>query len=286
MFIKYPSLTNHYNVDHSYIDNLSMDVIVTEKLDGSNFSICAEPDGTYRFASRNKFVANTWNKLDELVPPYLLGYVIEASQDAGVPVNLFGEVFGNQIIPRMGYGHHEVRFYDLFVNQEPIPLHWTREIFSDWELEQWFVRSRKMTLEDALAIDVENVKSEFSKQFAEGIVIRPERETKFNSRVFGIKKKRKAFLEKASKIKKEKSVDVDPLLEEFKSYLNENRIISVFSKHEIIDIKMTGDLIKEVIEDAMTDFLLDRSLDEIEQRALYKASGNVVAPLILKKIRV
>lgn len=285
MFIKYPSLTNHYNVDFTYIDNLDMPVIVTEKLDGSNISICAEPDGTYRFASRNKLVADDWNRLNEIIPSYVLEYVIQSSKDAGVPVNLFGEVFGDKVIPRMGYGSSKVRFYDLFVDQKPITLHWTREVFSDYELEKWFVRSHKMLLSTALKINVENVKSEFSEQFAEGIVIRPELTTEFNSRVFGIKKKRMAFLEKKAKTKEFTPVDAEPLVAEFRTYLNENRVTSVFSKHESVNIKMTGDLIKEVIEDALTEFLLDHPLTKDEQKSIYKSSGNIVAPMVLRILK-
>lgn len=285
MFIKYPSLTNHYNVNSTYIDNLDMDVIVTEKLDGSNISICAEPDGTYRFASRNKFVANDWHQLDELIPTYLIENLLDHARDANVPINLFGEVFGDKVIPRMGYGNKRVQFYDLFVNGEPVELSWTRTIFEDWEFDKLFTRAYRTTLRKALEIEVEDYRSDFSNQPAEGIVIRPERDTVFNSRVFGIKKKRKAFLEKAAKTKKFTSVDAEPLVVEFRTYLNENRVISVLSKHETVDVKMTGDLIKEVIEDAMTDFLLDHPLTEDEQKAVYKSSGNIVAPMILEKIR-
>lgn len=286
MFVKYPSLTNHYNVNPAYIDDLGMDVIVTEKLDGSNISICAEPDGTFRFASRNQFVANNWHQLDEIIPPYITAEILLGCKAAGAAINLFGEVFGDKVIKRLQYGKTRVRFYDLFIDGKPVPSYWKSILFEKSEFNNWFVTTHKTTLRKALEIDVEGYKSEFSEQFAEGIIIRPEQGIQFNSRVFGIKKKRQAFLEKAAKTKKFTSVDAEPLVVEFRTYLNENRVISVLSKHESVDVKMTGDLIKEVIEDAMTDFLLDHPLTEDEQKAVYKSSGNIVAPMILEKIRI
>lgn len=287
MFLKYPSLVNHYNVNLTYVDKDAA-VTVTEKIDGSNISLCAAPGEEVRWASRNHLVASDWNGVDQAVPVDVINRVIKYASKYNVQINLFGEIFSSNILKRIPYGNTKVRFYDVAFDRELVGQSTFRQFIKEIDLWDWIIPEVCVTsLTNALNLNVEDVKSIYADANIEGIVIKNLYDTGFNSRVFAIKKKSIAFTEKEHKPKPEKSVDVYPLLAQFSDYLNEQRVLSAISKRESVSMRDIGDLIKEVLSDAMVDFKLDTGLtDPVQEKALYKASGNIVAPIVIKQIRV
>jgi len=286
MFIKYPSLVNHYNVDPDYVD-LAMQVVITEKLDGSNISLCIEPHKRYRLASRNRLVDDTWNGACDCIPPDTIERIQEYANRYNCKVNLFGEIFSSKILKRIPYGRTKIRWYDLFLNTSPTSTNnyylFLSEIGNILKLHPLLITS----LKEALQLDVEGRDSGYADAKAEGIVIRPWSEPIFNAKVHGIKKKSVAFIERAAKVNTDKNVDMSPKLREYITYLTSNRVLSILSKEEVIDKKYIGDYIKLVARDALVDYEKDTgTLLAEERRTLLKSSGKVIAPLVIKEIKV
>ena len=226
MFIKYPSLVNHYNVDPDYVD-LAMQVVITEKLDGSNISLCIEPHKRYRLASRNRLVDDTWNGACDCIPPDTIERIQEYANRYNCKVNLFGEIFSSEILKRIPYGRTKIRWYDLFLNTSPTSTNnyylFLSEIGNILKLHPLLITS----LKEALQLDVEGRDSGYADAKAEGIVIRPWSEPIFNAKVHGIKKKSVAFIERAAKVNTDKNVDMSPKLREYITYLTSNRVLSI-----------------------------------------------------------
>ena len=283
MFIKYHSLVNDYNVDLNYVD-LDTPVYVTEKIDGSNVSLCVNPDGTYRWASRNKLVADDWNGIDEVVPEEVIQKVTDFAVEYGIQINLYGEVFSNKILRRIPYGSTKVRFYDIAIDGNMMPSYCFYNAMEYMEIRDYALDPiHHFTLRRALDIDVEEYRSYYANAMAEGIVIKPAFTTEFNSRVPAIKKKRKEFFEKRSKIKKEVSV---PIPDEYLAYLNESRVLSVISKHGEVDRKMIGQIIKETALDALEDIKKEHDIEPELEKSFLKYSGKVLGRIVPPLIKV
>ena len=110
---------------------------------------------------------------------------------------------------------------------------------------------------------------------------------------FLVKKKSEKFKEKEStkklKPKEDLSSEVVNLMLEFKSYINDNRMLSAFSKEGPIERPQEmGKYIKLIIEDAKEDFLKDNvvpdSLSEKEQKLIFNVGG-LVADKLKKYLR-
>lgn len=283
MFIKYHSLVNDYNVNLDYVD-LDTPVYVTEKIDGSNVSLCVKSDGTYRWASRNKLVADDWNGIDEVVPEEVIQKVTEFAVEYGIQINLYGEVFSNKILRRIPYGSTKVRFYDIAIDGNMLSSACFYNLISYLCMFEFVLLPIVyLSLGEALAIDVEEFPSNYATAMAEGIVIKPAFATEFNSRVPAIKKKRKEFFEKRSKIKKEVSV---PIPDEYLAYLNESRVLSVISKHGEVDRKMIGQIIKETALDALEDIKKGHDIEPELEKSFLKYSGKVLGRIVPPLIKV
>jgi hypothetical protein len=105
----------------------------------------------------------------------------------------------------------------------------------------------------------------------EGVIIKPVNEYFSLHDRFILKKKTEKFQERM-KSKKEKiqnsfSDRVNELKQVFESYLNENRVISAYSKHGKIESdKQIGEYIKIILEDMKKDFLKENDISELDKK--------------------
>lgn len=254
MFIKYPSLENHYNVKlmTSELDKL---VTVSEKIDGSNASVIAA-DGQIYFASRNQMVDGNWNDI-ERVTKEIAEVAMHYHQRLMVPVQIYGEIFANSILRRFKYGGTKFRAFDIRINEKLQ----SQNIFSNYVPSSLRVPHTVTTLGDALEIDVETIQSAYDETGAivEGIVVKglvePIRDARGD--IVAIKKKTKRF----SEMKAQKPAKVVDNLNEAQllllNYVNEARVKSAESKLGEYDIKRTGEFLKEISTDAIEDFNKD-----------------------------
>ncbi len=118
---------------------------------------------------------------------------------------------------------------------------------------------------------------------AEGVVIQPFSKCYYNGRGerFVLKAKHPDFGEadrKKSDWKPPMATDAQKL---FMTYLNENRILSVFSKHgRIENIRQLGDYIKLVMEDAKADFKREHPEIDCFDREVFSWGGKEIVPLL------
>ena len=255
MFLKYPSLTNHYEIEAGTLFNEM--VSVTEKLDGSNISLIIEPTGEYRYASRNQLVSDDWcnvKKLSKEVHEVLVGYATQY----GVRLNVYGEVISPKILRRLPY-KEQTAWYSIAINEEMLPSDTFYYLFNAMKIIDCAVPHYTLPLEEALKFDVETFKSLYTgdkDEVAEGIVIKPLHSTHFNDKIFAIKKKSKRFSERKPEVTK--SLIKEDLTEEekeFLSLLNESRVLSYYSKYgEMTSLKQMGEYIHGIFTDAVCEF--------------------------------
>lgn len=265
--------------------------VVQEKLDGANIQLYFEPNKEMRVGKRSGFINkddnfnNIWNVL--LKYQDTLNKFQSVADETGDTFRLYGEIVGPSINRRVNYGEENtICFFDLEMNgfiltpenfehmmkhmgiKEVVPvIGYFDDLFKALDVPVEF---------DSKYINIPNNPSE-------GVVIRPygENSNMGDGTRFILKKKSKAFAEKESKAHKTSeppSNDVLRLQEEFKSYINNNRILSCFSKEgEIKDIKELGKYIKLIQQDAQEDFLKDNelpaTLTEKELKLVFNAGG-------------
>ena len=284
MFIKYRSLENHYRVVKDFLP-LDMLVAVTEKLDGSNFSLITS-GGIARYASRNQLVDGSWNNLQGLVPAQLIDKLTKLSDEVG-RINLFGEVFSSKILKRIPYGEARVRFFDAIVDGEYLSANEFDELMIKLGYTDLCVKYTVMTLKKALEIDVEGLKTAFAEDsMAEGIVIKSLRHNQINHRIPVIKKKSGQFLEK-SKVGK-KSMELNEEQQKFGEYINEARVLSYISKEgPMKEMNQMGDYIKGVLADAWVEFFADLTDEHrmlIDQRVTMRPYARKVAGILKEQV--
>ena len=283
MFKKYHKLENHYNVNPINLD-MSVLVSVSEKIDGSNFSVSAL-DGDWRFASRNLLVSEDWNQLGELVPEHIPTRLAQLSSKMGEQINLYGEVFSSKILRRVPYGETRVRFFAAAIGGNYLSREEFNTFTTNLMCSDYVVPSLQMTLKDALDIDVEILKSQYAEDsIAEGIVIEPYYTNEFNYRTAVIKKKSSKFLEKSKVGKKLRGSSKEQIA--FQEYINENRVLSYISKVGRMESnKQMGRYILAIIDDAWCEYYDTLTPDEqmeVNRKETVRPSGKMVAQLLIK----
>lgn len=255
MFLKYPSLTNHYEIEPDTLHNEI--VSVTEKLDGSNISLIIEPTGEYRYASRNQLVSDDWNNIHDLskkVHEALVGYAIQY----GVRLNVYGEVISPKILRRLPY-IEQTAWYSIAINEEMLPSDTFYYLFNAMKIIDCAVPHYTLPLEDAIKFDVETFKSLYTgdkDEVAEGIVIKPLYNSQFSEKIFAIKKKSKRFSERKPIVTKNLiKEDLTEDEKDFLSLLNEGRVLSYYSKYgEMASLEQMGEYIHGIFTDAVCEF--------------------------------
>jgi len=312
-FKKYNSITNHYNLKdfHAFIkynyENFP-DVIrfqVTEKIHGANFSILAE-DGKIKLAKRTDFLgedekfygyqevmANT-----KYIPVY--DALLEISRRWG-KAQLYGEFFGGKVQKGVWYGA-EKRFlwYALKVNDEFIPNADADEVLADImdfkvpviDMIEWDIAK------EDIAEFIDRIPYKFTSKLTpegyeednicEGTVTVPyDIVPMFGDNYFAIKKKNQEFEDKKSdkkvvKVAKEIPENVQEIIAEFVSYINNVRTNDLMSKMgEMEKVSQLSVYAKAYFRDVMDDFLIDNKdewimLDKLFQKEVTKAGSAAI----------
>lgn len=315
MFIKYPSIENHYQekyiqkaVDNDpYLNNCVY--VIQEKLHGANISFLFNPNEEFRVYSRNNELDKTSNDFyglaDVLKNMKEFTDRVQKRAELGetISIRLFGELFGGNIQKGVWYGEKKrILFYDLMYDDKLISV--SRMIDFMMMIDQvddWFVHHVyvETSLKDALNSNIklnsfytpiEYIKS----NVMEGVVIKPYFGVHKDhyGRPFYIKKKNEEFKEKSKtkKVNTKVDVHVEKLKQEFLSYINENRLDSIFSKLGMISEKaQTPVYLRALNEDVLVDFMKDfgdefMKLDKNSQKYITKDLGKKAIPILFKNL--
>jgi len=308
VFKKYPSIENHHRTKEinwwlsRFPEIADARYIIQEKIHGSNVQFVICPNKPVRIFSRKLEIcpANTgfgwvWGLVDGMyAKPFNRLQTI--SNNTGNCLRIYGEAFGHQKgVTYGGPGERFIAFFDLMINDVWQPAATTIDWFNT-NLIYMLVPQLAICkgLSTALAYPnngISNWASAADDNIMEGIVIKPY------GRVFGtssgslfyIKSKNKKFVEKTrttTTVPRVVNSAVERLHLLFLEYINENRVLSVFSKHgEIESTTQFADYIRLVINDASADFIKDhpefKVLGRQDRGQVTKAGGYILT--ILKK---
>lgn len=303
-FRKFNKLINTYNDE--YIVKAKEDGltdgqwVVTEKIDGANFSFLCDGEKV-RVASRNQFVTDSFFNCQEVVEKYSDGILNFCKSNGITSLIIYGELFGDGIQNRVKYGKKDFIAFDVVLDGDPLSKASARSIaqmvdvpfapilmIGDFDKCIEFNNTFKshLTLE---GYDGDN--------YSEGIVIEPVEPKFFNtgSRVY-FKSKSERFSEK-SKTRKLRanasamSEESKNVFEEVLQYNNDNRVLSAISKIGEVTQKDFGKLLGMVILDIIEDYhndtgssLKDAVGDEWKSfiTALNKEVANIVREHFLR----
>lgn len=301
MFKKYNSLENSYQVKFiSYFTDKNPELstetyIITEKLDGANIQVYFEPNTKRRLGKRTSFIGDNdgFFNIETVIPAFeeRFDQIQKYVDFTGNKFRIFGEVYGEGIQRRVNYGPKTFSFFDVEVDDILCAPRDSLHFLETFGLPQVPIIQFAPNLSEAMSVseDFNTHINPVPSNAAEGVVIRPFNKNYFdhNGNIFVLKKKSAKFSEKEDKNKSVKTLDtkVFVLNQKFKEYLNENRVLSVFSKSgPMIEIKQMGEYIKLVLEDAKEDFLKENNisgLDKNQLKDVYNVGTTVV--LLLKK---
>lgn len=316
MFIKFPSIENHYNTKFiTRFKNLYPEIenetfVILEKLHGTNLQLVFVPnnkDNFPTFCSRKKILSpeEDFYGLNEFKHTYIdvFSTLQKYSTENNTIVRTYGEYFGGRIQKNIDYGKDKkIRFFGHMLNEETKlrPFNMLEQFMCDLGLSEYIVPiMHKVSGIDAAINFGTEIPTIFSPEnpkvteknpnnLIEGIVIAPYEKviTDNVGKFFMLKKKNSWAFEKENKSdkpKKELPQEVLELKNLFNSYINENRIYSVFSKEgEIKDQTEFGKYIKLVIEDAKEDFIKDNgeeclsNIDGKDIKQIFNAGNKIV----------
>lgn len=289
-FVKWPKIENVHNLSTdklAMLKHLNALWVVTEKIDGTNFSLSITKDD-YRVGRRNDYLgdgASFYNIFNNI---YKLEKLITITQDflrksSDIKrIIYFGEYFGNKVINRIYYGNdYRFRIFGEYVEYKNNISKWVSfehiyRTLANNDLNNLIVPVFGIydSLEEALSCPNAGITSLYSDEKhsdpMEGIVIMPYNIIPIvGDSSYIIKDKNSKFLEKtilSNKLKVSDS-ELEGLRNKFKEYCTESRMVSVFSK---IGMPLNGTAdagvyIKEWLQDAYEDFTQENSLTDISK---------------------
>lgn len=297
MFKRWPSIENSYRQKHiawfleCYPELADETFVITEKLHGSNFQWYFQPGKPVRAGSRNNFLDVTSSFQGVSIPGLMEAHaalldMIQAWVDkANVTVRLFGELFGQGIQKGVNYGDGKrILYFGLMINDELVPFAELEAMLAPRYLVP--IVAKVKGLDAALAFDTKFdslILGELDN-ICEGVVIQPYSRVYWDGHgsPFILKKKNGEFKER-QRAKAPRVVDseVERLRTEFVSYITDNRLQSVFSKHgEIEEPRQIGDYIRLVLADAKEEFVKDFgddlvALSKKQVKAVYNVGGMI-----------
>jgi Rnl2 family RNA ligase len=315
MFNKWCEIENHYNQKNISLwieryPRLNDELyIITEKIHGANVQFIIDSEG-YKIASRGHVLAdgegfydvqNVSLKYIDVINGFINYIKNEPSIDY---INLYGEIFGQGIQKGVDYGKEkQICFFGMMINGKLTSQFDFHKIMNELDVpKEYIVPIIDIVegLQNAIdCVDVESLVSNikpYDGNIAEGVVIQPYREIYFSpvGDMFILKKKSEKFKEKSRerKVPRESSVIPEEILipkMEFESYINDNRLDSVFSKEGIIDdVKDIGKYIKLVMEDAKKDFEKENDISHLnkkDQRIVFSGAGPIIAKMLQKSLQ-
>lgn len=264
-----------YDIETTTHNYFAHDILVHN----SNFQWAFSPDGTVRCASRNNYLdmngsfqgANIQSLYES--HNYLLSELLSDAMYSGKEIRLYGELFGQGIQKRVDYGSEKrLVYFGLMIDNEWQSFADLEYMLENYGCHDLIVPILQLTdeLQEALSFDTEfdSLLNDKEDNLTEGVVIQPYAKVYLdgNGSPFILKKKNEKFGEKK---KTEKILDMEVLTlnAEFKSYITENRLLSVFSKEgKIQSPKEIGKYIKLLLTDAQDDFLKDNDVSHMEKQ--------------------
>lgn len=306
-FHKYPDIENTYRKKHldkflRWNPNVTKATFYYQvKLDGSNFQLIFDPDEEVKVGKRSGIVGEGTDHMGvkEKLPEYsdVVDCIKEYVNETGDSVNLYGEVFGKGIQNRIYYGDDiYLRFFDIGLNGVILSYFESLAVFP-YVVSNYYVNTYGLKKDDFNFYiggyytfqDIRNADETVKiPEGHEGVVIKQFSRIEPEDNLLMLKKKDERFQEKGNKNKSKKKEETDPeverLKQEFESYINENRVKSVFSKEgEIEEPQQIGEYIKLVMQDAIEDFQKDVDVSDIDKnkmRKVYKKANGKVADIL------
>ncbi len=301
MFKKYPEIENSYQkkfVDRFFEKYPGLSVehfIVTEKLDGANFSVVFHSNGDMRYYTRNGRLADDgfydWKSAfqDQDIQNFLeamKAYSIRTKKT----LQFVGELFGRGIQNRVYYGEEKYwRWFGIIDHtgeSRVLSFHEEEDLIHDCVFSKPFINLLNLYV-PTLCFDIDITKFSNIKEMIgsilirrnslfpsilqmsfrepnlmEGVVIRPKGKDYYSAvgDIFILKYKNEEFLEDGKiKVKKENKVyspELNNLLTIGLGFINVNRSLSLFSKEGEIDrSSQIGEYIRLYAEDFFKDFM-------------------------------
>ena len=285
MFRKWTSIENSHNRKYiqkaiSYVPELIKPTciyVITEKIDGANFSVIFTPQGEIQFARRTDFLktGETFYNYQEVFKCKMWNsFKEEATEHAiknNVTIQFVGELFGKGVQGRVYYGDGrywkwfaiyetnsdgEMRIYDYNEMNYDIADIPHAESFRIKTLAH--IKGLNSALNFGINRDSIYTPEGYDKpNFMEGIVIRPYFNYYVNRSLFIIKLKNEKFRDlNVPKEKKELHVSeqLQTLYDKVAGMVNENRLADLFSKYGMIEEmnqigKYLGYYAKDVVDD-------------------------------------
>jgi Rnl2 family RNA ligase len=327
-FKKWSSIENHYNSKfiNGFLKKCGGQLlnnerfIITEKIDGSNFSVIFYPEGYWQFAKRSGII------VDEPFYDYKVAFQPESKKNFLESVSNYcvktkktlqfvGELFGQGVQKRVYYGPD--KYWVWYAIYEHIAYNKTnnlnyREILrvvDDIKIEIGFdimdcfihVLDEVIGIDKSLEFDINQnsfyTPNNYDKpNLMEGIVIRPMNNYWIDERSMLLIKKKNPNFDDRNKVKKEKklfnvSEDLQSLYDKVIGYVNENRTADLFSKvGPISSMSQFGEYLgmysKDIHEDIMKNYPLDfDNLERKEQKWLIKQFTPLIKEELMKEIR-
>ena len=327
-FKKWTSIENHYQnkfIDHfmqRYGGELKHETfVITEKVDGANFSVIFYPDGHCEFAKRSGLV-------DDGFYDYKSAFQTDEMEKFIARVSAFcifnkrtiqfvGELFGQGVQKRVYYGPDKYwAWYAIYEHLKDETVK-NFNIIEIGELQGLIMKQNNLNINDCMAkgfyavvglekaLEFDIMKNslytpeDYNKEnLMEGAVIRPLNNYHLgvpgDSSMLIIKKKNPDFDDK-NRVKKERktfnvSENLQSLYDKTIGYVNENRTADLFSKFGKIDAitemgKYLGFYSKDVHSDIVKDYPLDfDNLEKTEQKWLMKQFISAIKEELRKEL--
>lgn len=323
LFLKYPSLTNHYAINKSRLlqsylvgDKQEALFYATEKIDGANIQLSFSPyERNFAFYKRSGKIEEDEKPFDaikdiisddeiaEIMENFIYQYE-ELSEYRDTVVHVYGELFGSKI-QKQSYNltkekKRSIRFYDIIVDSPED---------SNQMIELGIVGIKSIVPEKFLPFFIEGgCKKPLSKWLVdepssesvygginEGYVfklVEPhlfEREGTY----IGIKYKTDAYLEVAKVPKaprKQHEVKNPELVYDVSRYVTEQRLMNILSHGEVaLSFENFGTLMSLMTDDILKEYLRDEDHakyedDEVEE-AVNKGNNKLIAEVIRNVIK-
>lgn len=312
-FTKYCSIENSYDQANLswWLSNYPMlraeKYAIHEKIHGANLQVASDRGEDVKIGTRN-------NWLDDISGFYNVGELILSERfetfveklkayahAKNVFIIIFGELYGAGIMKGVNYpkGRHFAPF-DVVIDGVYQDYGRFVEILKELGIQDLMAPevASRVSLDEALAFDVESFRSKLLDQegenIAEGVVIKPMiTYVNATGSRFALKKKSEKFSERAS-VKKAEAGQVVPeevvcVQNLFTGYITENRMNAVVSKlGPIVRPDQIGEYIKALMEDAREDFLKEHkdqlaALDKKLARKVF--TNNRAAEIVVGRLK-
>jgi len=289
-FKKYSSIENSYQAKYvskfaNYCPKIQdAQYVAREKLDGANIQLLFTPNKPMKVGKRTAFLEEGDKFFDiwSVLPKYKeeLETLQKCTDQWNKQLRVYGELVGPGINRRVNYGNEKtIWIFDVYVDGILMTQHELGQFLNRKMLGDMLVPTVGYfnSLKDALdvSVDFDSRVLDIKDNVTEGVIIQPLCEVirSPNGERFILKKKGEKFKEVERKKHPDQTKLQDPLVTklnlEFRSYVNKNRVLSVFSKHgEISEPKQIGEYLRYVLDDAKQDFLKENTVVGLEDKQI------------------